>query len=236
MTPEALRTSAAHVLVDAASIGEPVLALDDDEEHHLRRVLRLRPGATVTATDGRGNWTPAELAVDHSGRAELRATGEPQPGEAPSGLELAVAIPKGDRFDWMVQKVTELGAERLTLLHADHSVVRWPPERIDRHLARAQRVADEALRQSRRTWRLVVAPPITTVNYLADGDGTAVVIAEPGGRALRGDDRRVAVGPEGGWSERELASGRDTVDLGPTILRTETAAVAVAARCVAISR
>ncbi|MEO1057171.1 MAG: RsmE family RNA methyltransferase [Actinomycetota bacterium] len=236
MTPEVLRTSAAHVLVSGASMGEPVLALDDDEAHHLCRVLRLRPGAAVTATDGRGTWVPAALAVDHGGQAELRVTGEPQRGEPASALELAVTIPKGDRLDWMVQKVTELGAARLVLLHADHSVVRWPPERIDRHLARAQRVADEALRQSRRTRRLVVAPPIAAADYLADDEAPAPVIAEPGGRRLSADDQRVVVGPEGGWSERELASGRDTVDLGPTILRTETAAVAVAARCVAISR
>lgn len=236
MTPEALRTSAAHVLVSSASIGEPVLALDDDEAHHLRRVLRLRPGAAVTATDGQGSWVPAELAVGHGGQAELHVTGEPQPGEHSSALELAVTIPKGDRLDWMVQKVTELGAAQLVLLHADHSVVRWPPERIDRHLARAQRVADEALRQSRRTWRLVVAPPIAAVDYLTGDGDLAPVIAEPGGRPLNPGDQRVVVGPEGGWSERELASGCDTVDLGPTILRTETAAVAVTARCVVISR
>ncbi|MEM9516627.1 MAG: RsmE family RNA methyltransferase, partial [Actinomycetota bacterium] len=226
MTPDALRTSAAHVLVDAASIGEPVIALDDDEVHHLRRVLRLRPGAAVTATDGRGAWVAAELAIDHAGHAELWAVGEPHRGEHPSSLELAAAIPKGDRLDWMVQKVTELGAARLVLLHADHSVVRWPPERIDRHLARAQRVADEALRQSRRTWRLEVAPPITAADYLGSGGASSPVVAEPGGRPLSADDQRVEIGPEGGWSERELAGGGGTVDLGPMILRTETAAVA----------
>ena len=138
----------------------------------------------------------------------------------------------------MAQKVTELGATTLVLLDADHSVVRWPPERVERHLARLQRIADEALRQSRRTWRLDVAGPTTAIDYVAAGaaDITGPVIAEPGGRARTEDDRCVAIGPEGGWSERELDAAGERVDLGATILRTETAAVAVAARCVTSSR
>jgi 16S rRNA (uracil1498-N3)-methyltransferase len=131
----------------------------------------------------------------------------------------------------MVQKVTELGVDRLVLLHADHSVVRWKADRVERHLARLQRIADEALRQSRRVVRLTIDAPTPAVDVLG-----SYVLAEPGGRALTVDDTVVAVGPEGGWSETELGIGGDRVDLGDTILRTETAAVAVSTLCVTFNR
>jgi 16S rRNA (uracil1498-N3)-methyltransferase len=131
----------------------------------------------------------------------------------------------------MVQKVTELGVDRLVLLHAEHSVVRWKPDRIEHQLARLQRIADEALRQSRRVQRMTIDAPVTATDVLGQ-----FVAAEPGGRTLRAGDTAVAVGPEGGWSASELAVCRDRIDLGPTILRTETAAVAVSTLCVAFER
>jgi 16S rRNA (uracil1498-N3)-methyltransferase len=144
----------------------------------------------------------------------------------PQPVTIATAIPKGDRFDWLVQKVTELGVERLVLLHAERSVVRWKTDRVDRHLERAQRIADEALRQSRRVWRLHIDGPFTAVDVLAK-----FTVAEPGGRPLAPGDVSVAIGPEGGWSEAELAVAAGRVDLGPTILRTETAVIAASVRC-----
>ena len=200
-------------------------------EHHLRTVLRLRDGEGVGVTDGEGRWCLAVAVVDMS-RLRLEATSEIVSEPVPSHpITVAAAMPKGDRLDWMVQKVTELGVDRLVLLHADRSVVRWKADRVDRQLARLQRIADEAVRQSRRVRRLVVEAPRPAVDVL---DG--FVVAEPGGRALTATDRSIAVGPEGGWSDAELAASRETIDLGPTILRTETAALAISALCVAFER
>lgn len=227
----ALRTTKAHVIVEGFSGDADVLAIDERTEHHLRSVLRLRDGEAVSVTDGGGRWCLAVAAVDAS-RLWLEATSEivTEP-LASHPITVAAAIPKGDRLDWMVQKVTELGVDRLVLLHADRSVVRWKPDRVDRQLVRLQRIADEAARQSRRVRRLVVEAPRSAVEVL---DGFAV--AEPGGRALSSADHSIAIGPEGGWSEAELAAARDRIDLGLTILRTETAAVAVSALCVAFER
>lgn len=119
----------------------------------------------------------------------------------------------------------------MVLLHAERSVVRWKPERVDHQLARLQRVADEALRQSRRVVRLAIAAPRPAVDVLG-----GFVVAEPGGRALAAADTAVAVGPEGGWSEAELAASLDRVGLGQTILRTETAALAISTLCVTFER
>ena len=94
-----------------------------------------------------------------------------------------------------------------------------------------QRIADEALRQSRRVFRLAIDAPVPAAAMLE-----GYVLAEPGGRALTSADTAVAIGPEGGWSDAELRAGGDRIDLGDTILRIETAAVAVSALCVALDR
>jgi 16S rRNA (uracil1498-N3)-methyltransferase len=225
-----LRSTSAHVLVEPDRLGAEV-TIDDDTEHHLRRVLRLRDGDVVSVTDGQGRWTLA-VAVIVGNALRLEATApvvvEPTPTRT---ITIAAAMPKGDRLDWMVQKVTELGIDRLVLLHAEHSVVRWKADRAEHQLARLQRIADEALRQSRRVLRMTIDAPVAATDVLGD-----FVVAEPGGRDLRAGDTSVAVGPEGGWSASELAVCRDRIDLGPTILRTETAAVAVSALCVAFER
>jgi 16S rRNA (uracil1498-N3)-methyltransferase len=228
----ALRSTSTHVLVDAGLLDDTgTIGLDDATEHHLSRVLRLRDGEPVGVTDGCGRWCLA-VAVSHGNLLRLETTSgvvvEPAP---PRPITIATAIPKGDRLDWLVQKVTELGIDRLVLLHADHSVVRWKANRVEHQLARVQRIADEALRQSRRVFRLTIDAPVPAIAALG-----GCVVAEPGGRALTADDTAVAIGPEGGWSDAELAAGGDRIDLGVTILRTETAAVAVSALCVAFDR
>ena len=228
----ALRSTSAHVLIDADLLGAAgAISLDDDVEHHLRKVLRLRDGEAVSVTDGEGRWCLAVAASDGK-TLRLEATSaivvEPAPGRS---ITIAAAIPKGDRLEWMVQKVTELGIDRLVLLDAERSTVRWKPDRVERQLERLQRIADEALRQSRRVVRLTIDAPSPAVDALG-----GFVIAEPGGRALSVADTAVAIGPEGGWSDAELSRARDRIDLGSTILRTETAAVAVSTLCVAFER
>jgi 16S rRNA (uracil1498-N3)-methyltransferase len=231
-TTDVLRTTSAHVLVppDELDAGD-LIGLDDVTRHHLMRVLRLRAGEPVSATDGAGRWRLGTVAGDGAAFS-VEAAGpvvvEPQRDHP---VTIATAIPKGDRIDWLVQKVTELGADRLVLLHAERSVVRWKVERVGGQLDRLRRIADEASRQSRRVWRLEIEAPVDARAVLGE-----FVVAEPGGRALTGRDRSVAVGPEGGWSATELAAARERVSLGATILRTETAAMAAVALCVALDR
>lgn len=227
-----LRSASAHVLVEPTVLDSgSLLVLDADTEHHLRRVLRLRDGESVGVTDGAGRWSLTRVTTVGSTLTLEPASdvvAEPAPSQQ---ITIATAMPKGDRLEWLVQKVTELGVDRLVLLHAERSVVRWKADRVDRQRERLQRVADEALRQSRRIRRLVVEGPVDAADVL---DG--YVVAEPGGRKLLAGDVAVAIGPEGGWTDSELGRARDRVDLGPTILRTETAAVAMSALCVALER
>ena len=124
----------------------------------------------------------------------------------------------------MVQKATELGVDHIQLLHAHHSVVRWKPARFEHQLDRLRKISDEAARQSRRVRRVEILAPAEALEVLPTS-----VAAEPGGRPITSSDRIVAIGPEGGWSADEIDAAADRVDLGPNILRTETAALAAIA-------
>ncbi len=215
----ALRSSAAHVFVESLAD----LTLHPDDAHHLFRVLRLREGESVTVSDGRGSWQATEVV----GQA-VRPVGEPTCELAAPQLTIASAIPKGDRAEWMVQKLTEVGVTEIVLLHCERSVVRWEGDRAERQLSRARRVAKEAAMQSRRVWLPTVSGPAPVADVLSLDE---VVVAEPSGvpaGALGWMPRGVVIGPEGGFSAGELAVAPVLVALGPNVLRIETAALVAA--------
>lgn len=217
-----LRSAAAHALVDDVAV--PVL--DDATTHHVFRVLRVRDGDVVTVTDGAGNW---RVCRARSQVIEPVADVAHQPMRT-SPLTVAVAIPKQDRPEWIVQKLTEIGIDSIVLLHADRSVVRWSDDRAEKHLVKLRRIAVEAAMQSRRVRLPTIEGPLPAAAVLVDA-----VAAEPGGRDLDANDHRVAIGPEGGWSSEELAIARDFASIGETILRVETAALVAASRVVALT-
>ncbi len=145
------RAAAAQVLVDDPT--RPELAVAD--AHHIERVLRLRAGEAVVAFDGRGGWAPCRYA----GGRRLDPTGpaarEPCPSPA---LTVAFAPVKGERPEWVVQKLTELGVDRIVVVAAARSVVRWNGERERSAMDRLRRVAAEAAAQCRRVWIPQVCP------------------------------------------------------------------------------
>lgn len=216
------RRASAHVLVDDLSLP----ALSDEDSRHLGAVLRLRPGEVVGVTDGRGGWRSCVWAGDGvvavAGEVVRVSRG------APAGAVCVGFAPvKGDRNEWAVQKLTELGVDRIVLLRTDRGVVRWDEGRSGSHLERLRKVARQALMQSRGLWMPEIEG-VVEVASLVDGKGGA--LADPAGCSISAGVRTVLVGPEGGWSDRELSLGRDgvagLVRLGGGVLRTETAAVA----------
>lgn len=211
----ALRNSAAHVFVD--SLDAPALSADD--AHHLFRVLRVRDGEIVTVSDGAGGWR-----VTRAAGGAVVADGPVEREPVPVPCTIAAAIPKGDRAEWMVQKLTEIGVGEIVLLHCARSVVRWDGERGAKQLARLQRVAREAAVQSRRVWLPVVRGPVPFAEAAAL---PGAVLAEPDGdRGVPGST--VIIGPEGGFSPEELAVPLPRRRLVDTVLRVETAAIVAA--------
>lgn len=216
------RAAEAQVLVDDLTTPH----LDRDAAHHLGRVLRLRDGAAVCATDGAGGWVSCRLSGE-----ELEPVGSVMvEGRREPALTVGFALVKGQKPELVVQKLTELGIDRILVFSAHRSVVRWDDERSARNIERLQRVAVEACAQSRRLWIPEVG--LADLGTLLAG---GAVLADAGGRPLSPSDITVLIGPEGGWDPRDLqaaSSGAaradgspDRVGLGDNILRAETAAI-----------
>ena len=206
-----------------ADVEDPVLSADD--RHHLSRVLRLRDGDALTVCDGAGRWRPTSFGD------RLVASGDVVEVPPPA-REVAVgfALIKSGRPELVVQKLTELGVDRIMLLSAERSVVMWDEGKAAVQLNRLTRVVREAGMQSRRV-RLPVLEPLRQASVVARDPNVAM--AEPGGSGLDGDVGVLLIGPEGGWTEAELGDRR-RVGLGSTVLRAETAAIAAGALMVAI--
>jgi 16S rRNA (uracil1498-N3)-methyltransferase len=191
--------------------------LSDDDRHHLERVLRLRAGAPLTVGDGRGRWRPARFG------AELEPTGdiEESPRSVPV-LTVGFALVKGDKPELVVQKLTELGIDRIAPFRAARSVVRWDEARAAKAVARLRQVARSAAAQCHRPWLPEVADVADLADLLAlDG----VAVAERGAGPLPAACTTVLVGPEGGWAAGEVPADLPAVGLGPHVLRAETAAI-----------
>ena len=206
--------AAAHVFV--ADLDAPVL--DDADRHHLAHALRVRPGEEVTASDGNGGWRRCRFV---SGALEPDGPLVHEEALSPA-VGVGFVVTKGSRPEWVVQKLTEVGVDRIVPLSSSRSVVRWEPDRAERNVERLRRVAREAAMQSRRT-RL---PDVTGVLPFAEVAVAGAALAEVGGEAPSLERPFVLVGPEGGWDRTELASALPLVGLGPNVLRAETAAVA----------
>jgi 16S rRNA (uracil1498-N3)-methyltransferase len=217
--------------------------LEGDEARHLIRVRRVTLGECVELFDGRGAAFHAEVEVLGRDRVELQVIGPSESTRpAPCSLTLATAVPKGERFDWLVEKATELGVVRLIPLVTERSVVDPRSAKLDR----LRRVIIEASKQCRRDRLMELDPPRTFGAMLATTGESARLIAHPGGPGLaslglRLRDRSaiLAIGPEGGFTEVEveqaLRAGWQAVGLGSTLLRVETAALAGSATLLALA-
>lgn len=210
---------AAHLFV--ADLERPEIA--DDDRHHVERVLRLRAGEAVSVSDGRGGWRACSFRV--GGGLEPTGEVERDPGPEPT-LAVGFALVKGERPEWIVQKLTECGVDRIVPFVADRSVVQWDGAKAERNAERLARVAREAAMQSRRRWLPEVAP-VQPFAALADMEDAGWVRADFDGEPPTLAAPRILVGPEGGWSDGERSAVPAAVGLGPTVLRTETAAIAV---------
>ena len=215
----ALRDSVAHVFVD--DLAAPILS--DDDQHHLARVLRVRDGESVSASDGRGGWRLCQWRDGGlHGESDVHHVAAPTPR-----LGVAFVPVKGDRPEWAVQKLTEIGIDDIVVLAPTRrAVVRWGD---DKHLRKLQVVAREAAMQSRRVWLPTVTGPESLAEVCAR-PGAAV--ADPAGEPLIAEPSPatslIIIGPEGGFDADELTPSVRRVSLGDTILRAETATLVAA--------
>jgi len=215
-------------------LGPGPFLLEGSEAHHLSAVCRVRPGQQVCLFNGDGRQYPARVEAVGKRGVTLEILGVESPErELPFRLEVAVPVPKGDRAQLLVEKLTELGVSRFIPLQTARSVVHPRETKLER----LQRHVIEASKQCGRNRLLQIEELTTWPALCARNDLPATrVLGHPGGGPLPGSlpsgDVLVAVGPEGGFTEEEVAlaqaHGWQIVSLGPRILRVETAALALA--------
>lgn len=222
--------------------------LSGAESHHLIHVMRATPGTQVTLFDGGGDEFTA--TVERVGRAEVELTvlsRQQIDRELPFDLTLGVALPKGDRQRWLVEKAVELGIRRIVPLRTQRGVA----QPVEQALARLRRTVVEASKQCGRNRLMQIDEPQAWPDFVADDPNAACrLLAHPGKSGQTPADFShsddvlpygakivmLAIGPEGGFAEEEVslavAAGWQAVDLGPRILRIETAATLLAAMVV----
>jgi 16S rRNA (uracil1498-N3)-methyltransferase len=209
--------------------------LSGSEAHHLLHVMRAGPGDEVTLFDGRGGEFTASVAACRRAEVELTlGPRQPVEREAAIPITLGVALPKGDRQKWLVEKATELGVARLVPLVTERSVARPKPAVVER----CRRAVIEASKQCGRNRLMEIAEPVSLAEFTASApDSSARWLAHPGGESISAEFVHAgtvfaAVGPEGGFADQEVAAAREqgwrTIGLGPRILRVETAAILMA--------
>jgi len=218
------------------------------EAHHARHVLRLKTGDSLILIDGQGSEYMARIVSSGPEGLDLEILDrQPALQESPLELTLGLALLKADRMDLVVQKGTELGLKTLTPVRAARCAVQLSPDRAAKRLERWRRVAGEAVKQCRRGEPVQVNPLTELPGFLSASAGAElkVMLYEGAAGGEAGDWRALLnitprprsvtalIGPEGGFTEAEVTlarkTGFDILGLGPRILRSETAALALMA-------
>jgi len=221
--------------VDAVHSGRAQIA--GEEAHHLSRVLRVEPGQKFEISDNQNVY----LAEVESARKDLVSFAIVQQIEVARPVvrtALLGSLIKFEYFEWMIEKATELGVERVIPVEAERSE-KGLEAAAQKRLARWSRIAREASEQSRRARLPLIEPAVSLADALRDQADYRYVLEEAGAPPIlsvvpeacqAADHVALLAGPEGGWTERErveiAAAGWGAVSLGPQILRAETAAIA----------
>jgi 16S rRNA (uracil1498-N3)-methyltransferase len=222
-------------------LGPGPVTLAGPEAHHMAVVCRVRPGDQVYLFNGNGAQYPAEVVAVARRSVNLTIQAVERPSlELPFKLEVAVPLPKGDRASFLVEKLTEIGVTTLVPLRTARSIVHPSENRLDK----LQRTVIEASKQCGRNYLLQVKPLAEWSEYCRRAELPPIKgLAHPRrSREIRQEavfDKvganaiALAIGPEGGFSEEEVelavGVGWTRIDLGPRILRVETAALVLAA-------
>ena len=224
------------------AIADGRVTFDESQSRHLARVLRLRAGDTVVATDGAGHDYTVRLDVVGA-RVRGTVVGESAgTAESPLSITLVQGVPKGDKMEAIVRAATELGVAHVRPALTARTVVRLAASAAVERAARWQRVAREASKQCGRAVVPLVAPPapLSTCLDAARDTDLALCLWEGGGPPLatawpqtRVHRVAVLIGPEGGLDASEVEAARGAgwrvVNLGGRVLRTETAGPAIIA-------
>lgn len=220
---------------------EQELALPEAITNHVVRVLRLQAGEVFHLFNGDGFDYPAEILTLEKRGARVRVAARlPVATESPLRIHLYQSIARGEKMDLVLQKATELGVHAFTPIVSDRTEVKLGGERSDKKLAHWQGVVRSACEQSGRARVPAVHEPVAIQRLAPAAGPRQAFYLQPGANRRIADlsldtsqELALAIGPEGGFSERDIhllrTAGFDGLALGPRILRTETAGIALVA-------
>ncbi len=224
--------------VPRGSIRDGVAVLPPSQAHHLRNVLRICSGDTVEVFDGEGNGFIGTVEM-RGAEVAIRDLKNMPFKKGPVGLTLAAALVKSAKFEWMLQKTTELGIEEIIPLNTRFSEIQIPDSKIDSRLERWIRIVHEASKQCGRFAAPRVRRPVhfqELLNIEEFAGCTKFLFYEKAGVYWRPEQTQftervvLCMGPEGGWDrdeiEQAVKGGYQISSLGPLVLRAETAAIA----------
>jgi 16S rRNA (uracil1498-N3)-methyltransferase len=213
-----------------------------EESRHLRDVLRLREGDEVSVFDGDGREFLCRIESTGNGKtvSVLKIISQLTPPSPESNLDLAlvIALLKGEKFDLVIQKATELGVNKIIPLQTKRADVKINQNEAPKKLERWKRIALEAAKQSGRARVPEIIAPLEFEKFVKEKHEYVVFFSERGGESLdtsniNSSNITAVVGPEGGWDDSEITlakeNGFQIVTLGGRIMRAETAAMVVTA-------
>jgi 16S rRNA (uracil1498-N3)-methyltransferase len=215
--------------------------LPDEEAHHLRKVLRLRPGQTVIAANGHGAAFVCEVREAGNGGAELRAGSAFPHAQPPPRVILVLSLLKGRDLEEPVDALCQLAVARIAVVTTDHTQ-EFKGQDHARLMERLRAKAMVGLKQAKKAWLTAIEGPESLEAWRERNRERDLVALHPGEDRLPGAGRPAALlcGPEGGFSDRELrwleAQGGYRMGLGPTRLRAVHAPIVAIGKWMGLGR
>jgi len=229
------------------------ITLPDQSAHHARRVLRLREASAIILFNGQGGQYPATIHFEGKRATARLGPYQDHEVELPGKLRLLQALAGGEKMDWIIEKAVELGVTAFQPVAAERSIMQLRDERLHKRMQHWQRIIFAASAQCGRN-RLMQLEPLDRLDKLlpplaSHGHKQGLFICHPEygtplsealgqWRKTPATTLNLLIGPEGGWSDDELAMaqhhGAEPVQFGQRVLRTETAGLALAAASIAL--
>lgn len=232
--------------VSPESISGDTITVTEGDYNHIRNVLRMRVGESITVCDGQGSEYNCEVAGYSDGECLLAVKERiPSTVELPIEITLYQGLPKKDKMELIIQKAVELGAARIMPVLCERTIVKLEdPKKEQRKMERLRAISESAAKQSGRGILPEIADPKKFADAIADAKERGCVILVPYenadgmqatkdafDKAMKAGKIAVFIGPEGGFAREEIAiaeaNGASIISLGRRILRTETAGITV---------
>ena len=227
------------IFTDQLLASDTHIQLEPGPSQHLARALRMSVGDALVLFDGRGGEYPAEIAeLDKRQVTVVTGRHRDRECESPLSVHLGIGVSRGERMDWVVQKATELGISEISPLLSERTEVKLRAERVEKKLEHWRRIAISACEQCGRNRLPRLNTPLSLPGWLESAEAERKYVLHH--RAVPGAESEsppasviLLIGPEGGLTEGEIEcavdAGYEALQLGPRVLRTETAPLAALA-------